>query len=37
MKDADIQKCVIDVVKDVTFPKPKKWTEVTYTIEFRAR
>jgi hypothetical protein len=33
--DPDIRKCVVEAVKGVTFPKPKKWTEVVYPIEFR--
>jgi hypothetical protein len=37
LKDGDVPKCVLEVVKGTTFSKPKKWTEVVYPIEFRAR
>jgi hypothetical protein len=36
LKDADVQKCVLEVVKGVAFPKPKKPTEVVYPLELKA-
>jgi hypothetical protein len=37
LKDPDVEKCIFEVVKGITFPKPKRWTEVTYPIELKAR
>jgi hypothetical protein len=36
LKDKDLHKCVLEVVKGVSFPKPKKKTDVVYPFELKA-
>jgi hypothetical protein len=36
LKAADVQKCVLDAVRGLSFPKPKKRTDVVYPLELRA-